>query len=121
MKRYYVYLLRCMDGSYYAGVTNNLERRLWEHNNDPSSQHYTYSRRPVELVWAADYKEIKDAIRFEKQLKGWSRAKKEALIAGDWSEIIRLSNQKNALSGVPSAGGPSAGSPSTSSPSTSSG
>ncbi len=94
MNTYYVYLARCADNSYYTGITNNPERRLWEHNNDPDARHYTFSRRPVTLIWCTLFKEVNDAIRFEKQLKGWSRAKKEALTQSNWAEIVRLSNKK---------------------------
>jgi len=86
-KRYYVYMLRCADGSFYVGVTSDLERRVGEHafGSDPTS--YTFERRPVELVHSSDFHDVDDAIRWEKQLKGWSRRKKIALIANDWATI----------------------------------
>jgi len=90
--QYFVYMVRCSDGSFYVGVTNDVERRINEHNFglDPSS--YTNERRPVRLVYSTDFQRIEQAIAWEKQLKGWSRAKKIALIDGDWERIVQLSN-----------------------------
>jgi len=77
-----VYILRCADGSYYTGITNqDAEARAWEHNNEPMDS-YTARRRPVTLVFAEVYDRLTDAIARERQIKGWSRAKKEALIRG---------------------------------------
>jgi len=87
MKFYYVYILKCNDGSYYTGVTNNIEKRFTEHNNDNSTTSYTYKRRPVELVYSQQFNDIKQAIELEKQIKGWSRRKKEALINEDWEKL----------------------------------
>ena len=95
MKYYYVYILKCSDGSYYTGVTNDIERRLDEHRIGINKASYTYSRRPVNLVYHEYFMDINEAIDFEKQIKGWSRAKKEALIKGDWDEIVVLSNKKH--------------------------
>lgn len=91
VKRYYTYMLRYNDGSYYVGVTSNLTTRIAQHESghDPSS--YTYMRRPVRLVWSQECGNVDDAIRCEKQIQGWSRAKKQALIDGDFAEIQRLS------------------------------
>ena len=84
----FVYLLRCGDGSYYVGSTRaSLDRRVGEHNSGLLGG-YTASRRPVTLVFAQEFDRITDAIAAERQLKGWSRAKKEALIRGDF-EMIR--------------------------------
>ncbi len=88
---YTVYILECKDGSYYTGVTNDLDRRLWEHNTGFNVGCYTYSRRPVRLKYYETTKDIKQAILREKQLKGWSRKKKEALFKEDWNELIGLS------------------------------
>ncbi|SKC15074.1 GIY-YIG nuclease family protein [Dyadobacter psychrophilus] len=77
-----VYILKCSDESYYTGVTNCLERRLAEHTSGRKETSYTYSRRPVELVFSRKFKYVNDAIAFEKQVKGWSRKKKEAIING---------------------------------------
>ncbi len=91
MKNYWVYILRCSDGSYYTGVTNDLERRVFQHNAGVGGK-YTKSRRPVKLVFTQDFGNVLDAIAAEKQIKGWRRSKKEALIAGDWDKIVELSN-----------------------------
>lgn len=91
---YFVYIVRCSDDSYYTGVTNDIERRLWEHNNDDNCKSYTYKRRPVELLYSECFHDIKQAIAWEKQVKGWSRKKKAALIKNDWEEIIKLAKSK---------------------------
>jgi len=91
-KEYYVYIVECSDKSYYTGVTNSTERRVWEHNNDKDEKHYTYSRRPVKLEYVETYEDIYDAIAREKQIKKWTRKKKEALINqrnGDLPKIAR--------------------------------
>lgn len=88
MKFYYVYILKCSDGSYYTGVTNDLEKRLGEHNSNFSVTSYTYKRRPVKLVYSQQFNDINQAIELEKQIKGWSRRKKEALINGDWDKLV---------------------------------
>jgi len=89
----YVYMLRCADGRFYVGSTRAaLERRIAEQQ----SGHYggfTALRRPVELVWSQYFDRIDDAIAVERQLKGWSRAKKQALIDGDWSGIRALARR----------------------------
>ncbi len=98
---YYVYILKCADNSYYTCVSNDPERRLAEHIEGKNPDSYTFSRRPLELVFCEYFTDPKQTIAFEKQVKGWSRAKKEALIAGDWNKIaelakcVNLSNSKN--------------------------
>jgi putative endonuclease len=85
----FVYMLRCSDGSYYVGTTRaSLERRISEHNSGLFGG-YTKRRRPVELVFAEEFDRITDAIAPERQLKGWSRAKKEALITRDF-RLLRV-------------------------------
>jgi putative endonuclease len=84
MKQYFVYILLCSDNSYYTGVTNDLERRLYEHEAGLNPGSYTCKRRPVKLVFHERFTEVVQAIAFEKQVKGWTRAKKEAIINGDW-------------------------------------
>jgi predicted GIY-YIG superfamily endonuclease len=84
--QFWVYLLRCADGSYYAGHTEDLEARLWQHDQGICCE-WTRRRRPVELVWCEAAPARYEAIAFERRIKGWSRAKKEALIAGDWTRI----------------------------------
>ena len=89
-----VYMVRCADGSYYVGSTFDLDRRLWEHNEGLGSR-YTRrpGRRPVTLVWSHACDRIEDAFAFEKQLQGWSRAKREALIAGDYEALPALAKK----------------------------
>ncbi len=94
MKSYFVYILKCNDKSYYTGITNNLEKRIVEHNFGYDKNSYTYNRRPVEIVYSEYFTDATTAIQREKQIKGWSRAKKEALIAGNFDEIVRLSKRK---------------------------
>ena len=93
---YFVYIVKCSDDSYYTGITDNLERRLWEHNYDDDITVYTYTRRPLELKYFERFKNVPSAIAREKQIKGWSRKKKEALFKEDWDELKRLSKSSNA-------------------------
>jgi len=93
---YYVYIVECNDKSYYTGVTNNLERRIWEHNNDEKVSAYTFNRRPVVLKYCQRFQDIIQAIAWEKQIKGWSRKKKEALFKEDWDEIKKLAKNRQA-------------------------
>jgi putative endonuclease len=97
---YYVYILECSDGSYYTGSTDDINKRLWQHQEGVESSSYTYSRRPVKLVWTSEEtKHYYDALRWERQIKGWSRAKKQALISGDFDaihEIVRLERTQRA-------------------------
>lgn len=86
-----VYILHCADGAYYTGVTNDLERRLQEHQSGFNSKAYTFKRRPVKLVFYEWFPDAGQAITFEKQVKGWRREKKEALIRRDWKALPDLS------------------------------
>lgn len=94
---YYVYILKCSDQSYYTGITNNLDKRLLQHQSGYDKDSYTYSRRPLELVFFADFTDPNSAIEIEKRIKGWSRSKKEALINGDFKTLVYLSNLKNSI------------------------
>ena len=91
MKSFYVYILECSDGSFYTGVTSNLEMRLEQHNLGGNKKSYTYSRRPFILSYVMEFNSATDAILAEKQIKGWSRKKKIALINGDVELLKRLS------------------------------
>jgi putative endonuclease len=93
MKDYFVYILKCSDDSYYTGVTNNLEKRINEHNSG-MIKGYTFSRLPVVMVYSQRFDDIKRTIEVEKQIKGWSRRKKEALISGNFDLLVALSNKK---------------------------
>ena len=88
-----VYILKCADNSYYTGVTSNLNQRLYQHQSAFYPDCYTVSRRPVELVFYAEFTNIEFAIDKEKQIKKWSRAKKEALINGDYDAIPNLAKK----------------------------
>ncbi|PSJ57936.1 GIY-YIG nuclease family protein [Pseudaminobacter soli (ex Li et al. 2025)] len=89
-----VYILRCSDGSYYTGLTKQeVEARVWEHN-EGIYDGYTSKRRPVELVFTETYDRIIDAIARERQIKGWSRVKKEALVALAYERLPELASRK---------------------------
>jgi predicted GIY-YIG superfamily endonuclease len=98
----WVYILRCSDRSYYTGVTSNFEQRLDQHFHSETG--YGAKRKPFEYLWSAEFANIDDAIAFEKRVKGWSRAKKEALMRGDWVEIRRLARSTNYGPRRPSTG-----------------
>ena len=87
----FLYILKCKDNSYYVGVTNNVERRILEHNLGENPRSYTYKRRPVELVFHESFSDPYVAFQRETQIKGWSRKKKEALINGDFDNLVALS------------------------------
>lgn len=94
MKLSYVYILHCSDNSYYTGVTSNLERRMLQHKKGVYKGSYTHSRRPVTLAFYAEFTHISLAIDTEKQIKKWSRAKKEALINGEFEKLPNLAKKK---------------------------
>jgi predicted GIY-YIG superfamily endonuclease len=90
----YLYILRCADGSYYTGTTRaSLDRRVAEHQAG-TFDGYTSRRRPVELVYHQEFRRITDAISGERQVKGWRREKKEALIRGDWALLPELASRR---------------------------
>ena len=97
----FVYMLRCADGSFYVGSARgeSLDKRFGEHQAG-TYPGYTYFRRPVTLVYAEWFDRITDAIAAERRIKGWSRAKKEALIAGDWDLLVFLAMRPSARNGV---------------------
>lgn len=90
----FVYILECSDGSYYTGSTKNVELRLWEHQNGQGANH-TRKRLPVKLVFVEQFDRIDEAYAREKQIQGWSRKKKEALIQGDYNQLHILSICRN--------------------------
>ncbi len=90
---FFVYLLRCSDNSYYCGQTDSIDSRLQQHQEGKIG--YTSTRKPVELVWQGEFETRAGAIEFEQQIKGWSRAKKEALIRGDWEGIKQLAKPQS--------------------------
>lgn len=90
----WVYILRCADNSYYTGKTPTLQKRFEEHQSG-KYKGYTFRRRPVQLVFSQEFNSIVDAIEAERQIKGWSRAKKEASIRGDFKLLHQLAECKN--------------------------
>jgi putative endonuclease len=87
-----MYILRCRDDSYYVGSTRDLERRLAQHQAGEGAE-YTRHRLPVELVYAAEFDRVEDAFILEKRVQGWSRAKREALIEGRYSDLPNLARK----------------------------
>ena len=86
----WMYILECSDGSYYTGSTNNLELRLAQHQNGEGANH-TKKHSPVKLVYSEEFQRIDKAFYREKQVQGWSRKKKEALINGEFDKLPQLS------------------------------
>ncbi len=91
---YTVYILKCRDNTYYTGITSNLARRLQEHQSGKYFGSYTYYRRPVILVYYCQFTNVQQAIDTEKQLKKWSKAKKEALINNEFDKLPNLAKKK---------------------------
>ncbi len=92
MNKGFTYILECADGSFYTGSTKNLEKRLWEHSNGIGAN-YTKARLPVELVYYEEYSRIDEAFYREKQIQGWSRRKKLALIEGKPELLPKLAKK----------------------------
>ena len=90
---FWVYILKCADGSYYTGHTDNLEKRISEHQAG-ITEGYTSTRLPIRLVFSQECPTRLEALASERQIKGWSRKKKEAMIRGDWAEVSRLAKGK---------------------------
>ena len=86
----YMYILKCSDGSFYTGSTRELDKRVQEHNMGMGAN-YTKKRRPVELVYFEEFQRVDDAFAREKQIQGWSRSKKNALIQGQFGRLTDLS------------------------------
>ena len=100
---FWVYILKCVDGSYYVGHSDNLEDRLRQHQAGTLGG-YTKRRRPVRLAYSQEFPTREDAFAAERQIKGWTREKKEALIRGDWDELRRLARGRQRASAPPSTG-----------------
>ena len=90
---FYAYLLLCNDGSYYAGHTDDLDVRMAQHRSGALGG-YTAKRLPVMLQWSQDFPTRDEAFEAERRIKGWSRAKKQALIAGDWERVSELARNR---------------------------
>ncbi len=93
MKAYYVYILKCADGTYYTGITSNLSQRIEEHCIGKYPESYTYKRRPLKLLFYAEFTNPSMAISLEKQIKKWSQAKKEALINSEYAQLPNLAKK----------------------------
>ena len=90
----YMYILECADKTYYTGSTNNLEQRLIQHQTGFGAN-YTKTRLPVKLIYYEEYDRIDEAFMREKQIQGWGRTKKQALIANDTEKLPILSNKRS--------------------------
>jgi predicted GIY-YIG superfamily endonuclease len=89
---FWVYILRCADNSYYTGHTDNLEERIAKHQMG-ETEGYTSTRLPVTLMFLEEFPTREEALRCERQIKGWGRKKKEALMRRDWAEVSRLARR----------------------------
>src|SRR3954470_16813504 len=98
---FWVYILKCADGAYYTGHTDNLEKRVASHHAG-EIEGYTFDKRPVTLVFSQEFPTREEALASEMQIKGWSRRKKEAMMRGDWGEVSRLARSSG--SARPSTG-----------------
>ena len=90
MNRAWVYITLCSDGTYYVGSTTDLEQRIIDHN-EGRYEGYTSTRLPVKLLWSSEFSDIRYAFEYERKIKKWSRAKKEALMKGDYDQLHLLS------------------------------
>ncbi|OPL14002.1 MAG: excinuclease ABC subunit C [delta proteobacterium MLS_D] len=91
---FWVYILRCSDGSYYTGHTDDLDKRIDQHQEGKIPTCYTFKRRPLECVFHQEFPTREEALESERRIKGWNRKKKEAMIRGDWAEVSRLARSK---------------------------
>jgi Predicted endonuclease containing a URI domain len=91
---FWVYILRCADGSYYTGHTDNLENRMGQHSAGAIASCYTFKRRPLTLAFSQEFVTREEALGAEQQIKGWGRKKKEAMMRGDWAEVSRLAHER---------------------------
>jgi len=94
MKIYYVYILYCSDKTYYTGITSNLTQRFVDHQRGMNKNSYTYSRRPLKIVFFCEFTDVNLAILSEKQIKKWSRVKKKALINNQYEKLPNLAKKK---------------------------
>ena len=92
---FWTYMLQCADGSYYIGHSEDLEYREAQHHAGTFRDCYTFKRRPLRLVWSQAFPTRIEALEAERRIKGWRRAKKQALIVGDWERIGQLARGSN--------------------------
>ena len=88
----WTYILECSDGSFYVGSTVDLQGRVWQHDHGEGAA-YTRRRRPVTLVWSAQFDRVDQAFPFEKRVQGWNRRKRQALIEGRYEDLPELSSR----------------------------
>ena len=88
---YYVYMLRCFDGTFYIGVTNDFDRRFYEHRTGFNEDCYTFTRQPLRVAYVGEFDRIVDAIDFEKKMKAWSHKKKRAFAGEQWEKFREYS------------------------------
>lgn len=89
----FIYILECADGTYYTGSTRSMEKRFWEHSNFKGAN-YTKKRQPLKLVFCEEFERMDEAFYREKQVQGWSHAKKKALIDKNFKLIHELAGSK---------------------------
>ena len=87
-------MLRCFDGTFYVGVTNDVDRRFAQHSSGENQTCYTYTRRPLQLVHASEFPWVHDAIAFEKVLKKWTHRKKRAFAEQNWPDLVRFARSR---------------------------
>lgn len=91
---FWVYILKCSDDSYYTGHTDNLENRIAQHHSKFVPTCYTATRLPIQLVFSQEFATRIEALESERQIKGWSRRKKEALIQSNWEALSEYAKRK---------------------------
>ena len=96
---FWVYILRCADGSCYTGHTDDLGKRLAEHHAGQIAG-YTFARRPITLVFSEGFSSREEALASERRIKGWSRRKKEAMMSGGWAAVSRLAKGRRPSTGL---------------------
>jgi len=94
MQDFYVYILKCNDGSYYTGHTDDIDARISQHIQGLIKNYYTKNRRPIQVVYVETFGSRDEAFNAERQIKNWSRKKKEALITQDWKKLSLLGKKK---------------------------
>lgn len=95
MKYYHLYILECADGLLYTGMTNDLKRRIEEHESGKNSKAFTFKRRPLKLIYSERFTNVRHCIYYEKKIKNWSAVKKRALANGDYDMIKILAECRN--------------------------
>ena len=108
---FWVYILRCADGSYYTGHTDNFEKRIGEHTTGAITSCYTFKRCPLQRIFSQEFPTREEALASEQQIKGWSRKKKEAMMQGNWAEVSRLAQSSTPSVRPELVEGPAASSP----------